>query len=219
MIYIIGVGGVGSMLAPVMMKVAQEVITVIDGDVIEKKNLDRQMFGETEIGKYKARVMADRLQCNGVAHWFTDTLMPLDRSDILFCCADNHPCRRMVLRACDLSGCKCIIAANETTSSEAYYYQPDWKGTPSDPREYYPEIGTSEAGDPRRAAMGCTGEAQAANPQLASANFMAAALAMHLHLIWFVKGPKLKADTRMSLPYRLYANLSLLGGVTIKDGI
>jgi hypothetical protein len=77
----------------------------------------------------------------------------------------------------DESGCQAIFAVNETHSSEAYYCWRTWRRTERDPRVYYPELNTDRAGDPRTAAVGCTGEAQENNRQLVFANLIAAALA------------------------------------------
>jgi hypothetical protein len=114
------------------------------------------------------------------------------------------------LEVCDESGCQAIFAANETHSSEAYYYRRSWKNTRRDPRVYYPEINTDHSGDPRATAIGCTGEAQTSNRQLVSANLMAAALAEHLFVLWNLKAPRMDAETVAALPYQFVANLSKL---------
>lgn len=123
---------------------------------------------------------------------------------------DNHRTRLEVLEVGDESGCQAIIAANETHSSEAYYYRRTWQGTRRDPRVYYPELTSDRSGDPRAASIGCTGTAQARNRQLVSANLMAAALAEHLYVLWNMKAPRLDAETVAVLPYKLVANLSKL---------
>ncbi len=49
-IYIIGAGGVGSWLTPAMcMLIKPEDITIVDGDKLEDKNLNRQLFNEEDI--------------------------------------------------------------------------------------------------------------------------------------------------------------------------
>jgi hypothetical protein len=95
-------------------------------------------------------------------------------------------------------------------SAEAYYYRRAWKGTPRDPRFYYPEMNTDRSGDPRAASIGCTGEPQAANRQLVSANLMAAALAEHLYVLWHLKAPRLDKETVAALPHKFAANLTKL---------
>lgn len=219
--YIIGCGGVGSWLLPALCRmVPLDSIFLIDGDKLERKNLDRQLFDERSIGDYKSKALLDKyLEGCGASleRYYTFGMVVHDRNDLLFVCADNHPARMSALSACDRYGCRAIVAANETHSAEAYYYEPKWKGTPLDPRVYYPEMVDDRSGDPRAAVAGCTGEAQLANPQLATANFMAAALALNLYVLWFREARKLEASTIESLPFKLNSNLTRLESHKIKD--
>jgi len=132
------------------------------------------------------------------------------RNDWLICLVDNHRTRLETLKVCDESGCQAIIAANEMHSSEAYYYRRTWKGSKRDPRVYYPEIGTDSSGDPRSAAIGCTGEVQEAHPQLVSANLMAAALAEHLFVLWHLKATTSGQGHRRALAIPVCRYLSKL---------
>lgn len=59
---IMGVGGVGSICAEALARSGVGSITLVDGDVVEVSNINRQLPALTStIGKYKAEVMADRL--------------------------------------------------------------------------------------------------------------------------------------------------------------
>src|SRR4051812_23463220 len=124
MIYIIGCGGVGSAIVPslCLLKGAKE-ITLIDGDTIEEKNLNRQLFGPCQVGTNKAKALGDKYGCGSVAEWFARGKIRHGRSDWLLCLVDNHPARLEALEVCDEVGCQAIFAANETHSSEAYYYR------------------------------------------------------------------------------------------------
>jgi hypothetical protein len=209
--YIIGCGGVGSAMAPsfCLLKSPREV-TLVDGDSIEKKNLNRQLFNASQIGMNKAQALADQFGCAFIPEWFARGKLRLLRSDWLLVLVDNHPARKEALEVCDESGCQAIFAANEMHSAEAYYYQRHWRGTPRDPRVYYPQINSDHSGDPRAAAIGCTGVAQENNRQLVSANLMAAALAEHLYVLWQMKAPRLDREAVARLPYKFVANLSKL---------
>ena len=207
--YIIGAGGVGSFMAPALiMLTSPQSVTVIDGDKLEAKNLNRQLFTKAEIGRFKSDALATKYGCASIPKWFDSTLVRLEPEDWLFCVVDNHPARAAALSACDLFGCSAIIAANEVHSSEAYLYQPPMCDTEIDPRKYYPEILTSTSGDPRAASIGCTGEAQENNRQLVTANFMAASLALHLYVVWAMESKGLKRETLRSLPHRLSQTLT-----------
>ena len=207
--YIIGCGGVGSAIVPsfCLLKPPSD-ITLIDGDVIERKNLDRQMFTAAQIGLNKAQALAQKYTCRCLPEWFARGKWRHYRSDWLICLVDNHRTRLEAIEVCDEYGCQAVFAANEMHSAEAYYYRRAWKGTRRDPRLYYPEIVTDRSGDPRAAS--CTGQAQETHRQLVSANLMAAALAEHLFVLWQMKAPRLDSDTVEQLPYKLAANLSKL---------
>jgi hypothetical protein len=209
--YVIGCGGVGSALVPsfCLLKTPQEV-TLLDGDTLERKNLNRQMFDASQVGLNKALALAARYGCHALPEWFSRGKLRPGRMDWLLCLADNHRTRLETLEVCDDHGCQAILAANETHSAEAYYYRRHWRGTARDPRVYYPELATDRRGDPRAAAIGCTGEAQERNRQLVSANLMAAALAEHLFVLWSFKAPRLDPETVAMLPYKFVANLSKL---------
>src|SRR5512134_3528554 len=133
MIYIVGVGGVGSWLAAAMVRlVGPHNLTLVDGDTLELKNLDRQLFSESELGENKAEVMAKRMKCKFIPEWYSGTSVAHTMSDWIMGCADNNPARLSILEACDGSACSTIIAANETHSSEAYVYLPEWRDSPLD---------------------------------------------------------------------------------------
>jgi len=212
MIYIIGCGGVGSWLAGTMTRLAgPKNVTLVDGDTLETKNLDRQMFTEEDVGKNKALALSQQLKCEFLDRWYSRFEIQHGNYDWLFGCVDNNPGRKEILESCDMHTCKAIIAANEVHSSEAYYYDPSWKGTESDPRVYYPTIVSDESGNVHAEAIGCTGEAQQANRQLVTANFMAAALAAHLYVVWAMEARKASEDAIPYLPYRLSQNLTKNG--------
>lgn len=215
--YLIGCGGVGSAIIPsfCLLKSPTD-ITLIDGDTIERKNLNRQMFDAGQIGKNKASALAARFGCHALPEWFARGKLRHYRTDWLLCLVDNHRTRLEAIEVCDEHGCQAVFAANETHSAEAYYYRRSWKGTPRDPRVYYPELLTDRSGDPRAASIGCTGEVQESNRQLVSANLMAAALAEHLFVLWHLKVPRMDRETVERLPHKLVANLSRLETHTLK---
>jgi ThiF family len=216
-VYIIGCGGVGSWLVPALTKLIDiENLWLIDGDRLESKNLDRQLFNNTDIGKYKAEALGRKYGLKYMNVFYGLGTLEHSPTDWLLCACDNHPARVSVLRACDMFGCVAIIGANETNSAEAYYYHEEWKGTPCDPRVMYPEMVIDLSGDPMR-TEGCTGEAQRQNRQLASANFMAAALMQHLLVLWKIEVLKLDAPIIPALPHQLSATLSRIGCKLVGD--
>jgi hypothetical protein len=218
-IYVIGAGGVGSFLIPVLAKLTPpENIIVIDGDTLEEKNMDRQLYRDQDIGMNKAEAIVERY---GLSHhmdtWFVDGLIELDEDDWLMVCVDNHAARFSALMSCDRFGCRAIFAANEQWSSEAYYYQRSWKDSAIDPRTYFPDIVTDRSNDPRRAAIGCTGEAQKENVQLVTANAQAAALAGQMFALWHIAMPKMEKRVIQHLPYRRVINKTKMEEFKVSD--
>ena len=210
--YIIGVGGVGSWLATVLSRITQD-ITLIDGDTLEMKNLDRQLFEVSDVGKKKSAALAERLGVQHMPEFYMNGLFNVSPRDTFWCCVDNNRGRREVLNTVNQSKARALFAANETFSSEAYIYYPQWFGTDRDPMTYYPELAQDSGTDPLARSVGCTGLAQVDNPQLASANFMAAGLVLHLWTLHEqIRQMKTHQRSMMmdSAPHRFNANLSSL---------
>lgn len=215
---VIGVGGGGSILTPILIKlVGAQRVCLIDGDALERRNLDRQLFSEADIGRNKAEALASQHGCEFVGKFYDTALMQHHRTDWLLVCVDNHPARIEALKSCDRDKCSTIICCNETLSSEAYVYRPRWIGTPMDPRIMYPEMLTDRSGDPRGREIGCTGVAQENNRQLVTANMMAASLALHLFVVWAMESRKLDEQTLEYLPHKLVCNMSRLETYTINQ--
>lgn len=208
-IYVLGGGGVGSWLLPAICLLAKaENVIIVDGDKLEKGNLNRQLFDSNEIGAYKSDALAHKYGCESCPNYYSHGSLSIDEDDWLLVGVDNNPARMAALESCDAYGCKAILMANEVTSAEGYYYQPEWHGTKHDPRIYYPEIVTDKRFDPMRASIGCTGEQQVNNRQLVSANFMAAAIGQHLFVLWNMERRKFTRESVGHVPYRIMQNLS-----------
>jgi len=208
-VYVLGAGGGGSWAVPALcMLIGKDNVIVMDGDKLERKNLNRQLFTENDLGRNKAEALADKYGCGYIDEWFSFGARSYDSDDVLISCVDNHPGRIAVLETCDYNKCKSILCGNEVHSSSAQMYLPEWNGTNLDPRVMFPELLTDTSGDPRRGAIGCTGEPQIATPQLVSANLMAVAQALHLFVVWIQEARKLPYEIRQHLPHLISQSLS-----------
>lgn len=58
---LLGGAGIGSNIAECALRFGFERITIIDGDRVELSNLNRQNYQKSDIGKYKAQSLAERL--------------------------------------------------------------------------------------------------------------------------------------------------------------
>ena len=112
---------------------------------------------------------------------------------------DNHPARRLVYHlldeAAEINPKRRLISvsmANEYEEASAWVYLPEWKGTNMDPRVRWPEIMTSDEGDPL--APPCTGEVLQSAPQLALANMLSASAGAWLHRFWTTKEPDFRKN-------------------------
>lgn len=184
---IVGAGGVASWLIPLLQKTVPigTELRVMDGDILEERNLDRQMFKHEHIGWNKAEALANRYNINYFPEYLSrEAIDSRINCDGVFCCADNHPARKLCLELVDEGYAPWVIlGGNEYTDSEAYQYKADWRGGQFDPRVFYAEINSDESGDPLN-PFACQGVAQLSHPQLALANYLAAGFMAHLY--WFI---------------------------------
>tara|TARA_Y100000401_G_scaffold115074_1_gene118121 strand:- start:179 stop:769 length:591 start_codon:yes stop_codon:yes gene_type:complete len=99
-IMIIGVGGIGSYLAPLLKKVGIYSMYLADPDIVEDKNLLYQNFSKATVGQKKV----DSLSGISVGHVrspyniLTDAQIKGSKSDLVVCCADNLDIRRLLYR-------------------------------------------------------------------------------------------------------------------------
>jgi hypothetical protein len=186
----IGAGGIGSWAAESLVRICERVV-VFDGDRLEEKNLDRQLYTEEDLGKNKAQALAEK-HFNIIPRdeWFTSGSEIPDNTDLLFCGADNDGARLSVLSRADYSDTLAVICANGYTDADAYAYLPSlMQNTPADPRKWAPELYQNRGQDPT-GPPGCQGEAQKQTPQLVIANMSAAALGLRLAWFWLVERRK-----------------------------
>lgn len=222
-IAIIGAGGVGSYLLPALLRTVRNHeqpdrsprVIVIDGDTLEERNMERQLFSQHDIGQNKAVALVAKYSDyypNLIARseFFTggESEEAIPMGTLLIGCVDNHPGRARILQLADMTGCDVIICGNGYTDAEAMFYSPAWRDSPADPRVIFPEILTTQGGDPL-APQGCTGEAQMAAPQLAIANYLAAGYALHLMWFYYQEAEALDEDTfKEFCPIRHASNMS-----------
>lgn len=204
-IRIVGCGGITGYLMPAFNrvygvtsvtegKVAHEV-TLQDGDTLEERNLDRQLFDTKCVGMNKADALnkTHRTKHKVIKNFFR--LGDGIDADIIIVAADNDICRRDVLATADQTGALVIIGGNEVHDAIGYVYHKSWEGTKKDPRVRYPEILTNDKGSPFR----CTDEAVLEiAPQTATANMRAAG-----HILWLLN---LWIDRKLDLnrPFEIY---------------
>lgn len=109
-VLLIGVGGLGCAAAPYLISAGVGELTLVDGDLIDLSNLQRQiLFTEADIGQAKARVAAARLaqlQPEAVLHVVAEYVDAAQISalvaahDVVLDCTDNLATRLAISDAC-----------------------------------------------------------------------------------------------------------------------
>lgn len=223
MIHLIGCGGVGSYVAQTLSRMnvflPEGDIHFWDGDIIEERNIDRQLFGHDDIGKRKSAVIAERygefytgknaISCG----YFMYPSAAFRPKDVIFVAVDSLKARNNILRAADETGSDVLVIGmvNEVTDSEAWVYRTgyDQNDPGKDPRLFAPRDPESESDDP---AESCTDVAHVtASPQTALANMGAAWLGIHLwymHTVWAEDDHKVIRF----LPSRVGSGVTNVGG-------
>lgn len=97
-VLIVGCGGIGCALAELLARAGVGKITLIDPDIIEMSNLQRQIaFTEQDLGFYKAEILAKRLQQINPFVTLKSMTAKLDQSNASALVAEQD----LVLDGCD----------------------------------------------------------------------------------------------------------------------
>ena len=120
-ILIVGCGGLGGNLISIFSRIGVGKLRIVDGDVFEATNLNRQLFSEVPVlGQNKAKVAADRIfrinpdiAVEAVEAFLTEenALMLLQDCDIVVDALDNIPCRRLLAAACEKADIPMVYGA------------------------------------------------------------------------------------------------------------
>ena len=102
-ILVIGAGGIGSFLIPVLDKVGLYDITVADPDKVETKNLPYQNFRKSDVSLHKVGSMKARYESVTLASSFPIlSEKQMKGYDLVICCVDNIGLRRTMYNCKDL---------------------------------------------------------------------------------------------------------------------
>jgi molybdopterin/thiamine biosynthesis adenylyltransferase len=179
---IIGAGGIGCQILPIIS--LDYDIVLVDGDDYEPHNASRQFPALRETGN-KAQVLA-AIQSTQTSHKITpmaDYLKGMtsfnnpawgDHIDLIIGCVDNNASRYIISDLCmdmDIPG---IICGNEEEMGEAHAILPD----------IYSPFEHHDFSDDTPAPFACNAQDNPSATQTSSANFMAAACAIHMMANW-----------------------------------
>lgn len=190
-VFLIGVGGTGSHLVGPLVQLLRfhpegtNDITLIDGDIYEEKNLNRQQFSEEDLGENKARAHANRLNRKTVRtisqyvdeEKFTRILeKTIDEDDnfLVITAVDNHATRNAIISVIDeYDNFMLISPGNAYDRGQIIVYaKENGEALTCHPFDKYADIADPEDHIPANNA-GCDQQV-AATPQLITANMGAA---------------------------------------------
>ena len=117
-VVVCGAGALGANLCEGLARAGVGQLTVIDDDRIEARNLSTQPWGQSEIGQFKARMLANRLwrELGVELRTRRERLGPgnaealLGGHDLIVDAFDNGPSRGQVQRAARALGAACVHA-------------------------------------------------------------------------------------------------------------
>jgi len=128
----IGAGGIISMIAPTLVRKGIGAITLIDDDVVEMSNLNRQRFYPKDIGGYKAVALAQNLvpeciaatEINGIPLRFEELIDSGTNlaCNVAICGVDNNPARVAASRYFRAAGVPVIFTAVSVDGDHGYVF-------------------------------------------------------------------------------------------------
>jgi molybdopterin/thiamine biosynthesis adenylyltransferase len=134
----IGAGGIISQIAPTLVRKGIGGIALLDDDVVEASNLNRQRFYIKDVGKNKAIALAQNLQQECIAAtriWshavrFEEAIArEIDLScDVAICGVDNNPARVAASRYFRAAGVPVVFAAVSLNGDHGYLFVQDRDG-------------------------------------------------------------------------------------------
>lgn len=169
----IGCGGTGSLLVPYIARLMSSPsfenigsYTLIDGDKVAKKNIQRQNFISADIGNFKAEVLAKRyslamgVEIASMSIYITgkESLERFSRNrlELLISCVDNNKTRKILVEWQNdniYSSPIWIDAGNELLGGQVFIQGSATNGIKTDILKAYPEIAKAE--DKLPTELGC----------------------------------------------------------------
>jgi molybdopterin/thiamine biosynthesis adenylyltransferase len=170
---LIGQGGIGSCFSPDAVRFLgysrketdpQFTVRLIDGDVVEEKNLKRQQFKPSDLGIYKAQLVAEQCpKIDGVfVEWFPNYIDKdnvgrfIEDRSVVILMVDNDKTRNIIQTHClTLNNIMLINGGNEVYDGDVTVFRkhkgevlmpPIWEGQPhiQDPKDKHPNDSCEE---------------------------------------------------------------------------
>lgn len=140
-VVLLGLGGAGSNLLPLLLACGFGEVLAVDYDRVELSNLNRQfLYREQDIGRYKTEAAESIVAAlNSSVRFSTltmkvtsaEALRPVVRGATLVLCAIDEPpfqAQRRVNYACIKEGVACVYALSQVTSGRVFSILPERSG-------------------------------------------------------------------------------------------
>jgi molybdopterin/thiamine biosynthesis adenylyltransferase len=196
-IKVVGVGGIGGYLIEPLARYLSYCedsceITVIDGDVFEERNKERQRFtayenkAENTVAQLKEQF--PKIHFRAKPEYLTEDniITSIREGDVVFLCVDNHATRKLVSDRCEeLDNVNLISGGNDYTDGNIIVYQrKNGKDIGKPPTKLYAKIAQPEDKNPGQLTeaerQSCQREAQT-NPQLLFTNLAIASTMLNCY--------------------------------------
>ena len=126
---IVGAGALGNFVGLGLALAGFKNMTIIDPDVIEVTNLNRQVFFAGAVGAGKAETLAERLnqgfatRARGVRDFFKKGY-DISEFEVIFDCVDNFASRIVLSEACAAAGKILISGGSDVSTGQVVVYHP-----------------------------------------------------------------------------------------------
>jgi len=131
-VILIGAGGLGGEIGEALVRKGVGTLTILDFDVVELSNLNRQLFGKNDLGKPKSHCLSRNLsklgflgsRIEGYSLSFQDALQyGVDMvADVVVCGVDNNPCRIAVSSYYQEQKIPVVFTAVSETADHGYCF-------------------------------------------------------------------------------------------------
>jgi molybdopterin/thiamine biosynthesis adenylyltransferase len=138
-VFCIGAGGIISQIAPTLVRKGIGGITLLDDDIVEESNLNRQRFYIKDVGRNKAVVLAENLlpeciaetEICGIPFRLQEAIARgVDLScDVAICGVDNNPARVVASRYFRGKGIPVIFTAVSLDGDHGYVFVQEKAGS------------------------------------------------------------------------------------------
>ena len=210
-IIIVGAGGTGGWLASFLHRIKDDhVVTIIDADIVEEKNLIRQNFNFNDINKNKAEVIGSRYQFDNIVPFYlsepsqlNEVIQATNLPPIIVGAVDNNASRMLIKQFLDSYDGEVlwVDSGNSERDGQVIVTGLDEDGNYidgfADPFTLHPEL-SDTAGDNRHPDDISCAEQSESVPQNVGANIFAATTIFGVLNKWLAKEPLLSNEIKFN---------------------